>query len=283
MTEKTKTPLLKSREFWVRTASGIVLAIILVAVFVIGYDVLFVFMCILSLLGLYELYKALNLGFNVLSITGYLTIIAHYILVRFELYQYLMLLYSVSLIIILAAFVFTFPKYSLAQLFVSFFGIFYVGVSLFFVYILRIHPPSGAYLVWLIVFSTWGCDIFAYLTGMLFGKHKLVPNLSPKKSVEGAIGGVVGAMVLSAVYGFIVQPYVTDIKLAPLVFAVVNLFGAVAGQIGDLAASAIKRKVGIKDYGHLIPGHGGILDRFDSMIIVAPIIYIVAIYAIMMR
>ena len=116
---------------------------------------------------------------------------------------------------------------------------------------------------------------------MLFGKHPLVPKLSPKKSVEGAIGGVFGSVLLGVVYGLIVQKYIPDIKLAPVVFGVVCLFGSVVSQIGDLAASAIKRFCNIKDYGKILPGHGGILDRFDSMILVAPILYLITIYTIM--
>ena len=271
---------LKSKNFWVRLGAGIVMAVVLIIVFVIGYELLWAFLGLLSLVGLWELYRALGMKFNFLTIVGYLAVIAHYIFIYFELFEHLMVVYAIALLLILGGFVFTFPKYELSQMFVSFFGIFYVGVSLSFIYLLRIHPPCGAFLEWLIVFSAWGCDIFAYLFGMLFGKHKLVPKLSPKKSVEGSIGGMVGAMVLAAIYGVCVQSYVPEIN-APLGFAIIALFGSAAGQVGDLAASAIKRKVDIKDYSHIIPGHGGILDRFDSMIMVAPIIYVVAIYFIM--
>ena len=285
MTDNKKQSLLKSKSFWTRTLSGIVMVCILVAVFVIGYDVMFCFLCALSLVGLFELYRAVGLRFNVLTCIGYAGVIAHFVLIRFLAHNlfYLLLMYSIVIILILAVFVFTFPKYELYQITMVFFGIFYVGVTLSLMYLLRIHPPSGAYLVWLVVISSWGCDIFAYLVGMLLGKHKFVPKLSPKKSVEGAIGGVAGAAILGLVYGLIVQKYIPDIEAAPLVFFIICLFGAVASQIGDLAASAIKRKVGIKDYGNIIPGHGGILDRFDSMIVVSPIMYIVTIYAFLVN
>lgn len=270
---KVRVSFLKSKEFWVRVASGIVMSLILIAVFVLGSYVLWAFLMLLSLVGLWELYRALGMKFNFLTIIGYLTVIAHYLFILFGLYDKLFLVYAASMVLILAGFVFTYPKYSLAQMFVSFFGVVYVGVCLSFIYLLRMEE-SGDFLVWLIVFSSWGCDIFAYLFGNLFGKHQLVPKLSPHKSVEGAIGGVVGAMGLSAIYGAIIRSYLS-INLAPLKFALIALFGSIASQIGDLAASAIKRKVNIKDYSHIIPGHGGILDRFDSMIIVSPIIYIV--------
>lgn len=281
MTDDRSQSLLKSKTFWVRTISGFILSVVLIVIFSIGYDVMLVFFGLLSLLGAYELNRALKLGWSALSFISYAAIAAHYVCLRFVDYRYLTLVYVVALIVMLAVFVLTFPKYELQQVFGAYFGIFYVGVALSFIYILRIHPPSGAYLVWLAIFSSWGCDIMAYLFGMLFGKHPLVPRLSPKKSVEGSVGGVIGAAVLAVIYGLIVQKYIPDIKLAPVVFGVFCLLGAVVSQIGDLAASAIKRKLDIKDYGKIIPGHGGILDRFDSMIIVAPITYLVAVYAIM--
>ena len=275
--------LLKNKSFWVRTVSAAVIAAVTVTLFCIGYDVMLVFFCILSLIAAYELNRALKLGWSVISYVTYIAIIAHYVFLRFFDHKYLLIVYAVAMVIMLGAFVFRYPRYELQQVFGAYFSIFYVGVTLSLIYVLRIHPPSGAYLVWLAVISSWGCDVAAYLFGMLFGKHKLVPNLSPKKSVEGAVGGVVGAVIIAVVYGLIVQQYIPDIKCAPLVFGIVCAFGAAASQIGDLAASAIKRKLDIKDYGKLIPGHGGILDRFDSMIIVAPIVYLVAIYAIMIN
>ena len=272
------TSFLKDKNFWVRLAAGIVMCIVLITVFVLGGDVLLIFLCLLSIVGLWELYRALKMGINWLTAVGYLAVIAHYVFLRMGWLDKLILVYAAALVLILAGFVFTYPRYSLSRMFVSYFGIFYVGVALSFIYLLRIYDPGGSFLVWLIVFSAWGCDIFAYLFGNLFGRHKLVPKLSPHKSVEGAAGGLVCAMVLAAVYGAIVAKYIPDISLVFLKFAVAVLLGAAAGQIGDLAASAIKRKVKIKDYSHIIPGHGGILDRFDSMIMTAPIIYIIVVY-----
>ena len=151
----------------------------------------------------------------------------------------------------------------------AFFGIVYVGVMLSYIYQTRMLP-GGQFHVWLIFLCSWGCDTFAYCTGMLIGKHRLAPVLSPKKSIEGAVGGVLGAAALGAVYAaFIEEP--------PAAYAAICAVGAVASQIGDLAASAVKRQHGIKDYGKLIPGHGGILDRFDSVIVTAPMIYTLAV------
>ena len=279
LTDDRSKGLLQNRSFWVRTLTGAIILAVLVTVFVLGGYVMWGFLLVLSLVGLFEFYRALRLHWGVFAWVGYLATIAYYVvLVVLGSIEYTLLVFAVLLVLDLAVFVITFPRYTLEQTFAGFFSVFYIGVALSFLYIVRIHPPSGAYLVWLVIISSWGCDIFAYLFGMLFGRHPFVPKLSPKKSIEGAIGGVIGAVALGVAYGFIVQKYIPDVKLAPLIFGIICVFGAAASQVGDLAASAIKRKVGIKDYGKILPGHGGILDRFDSIIIVAPIIYLITIY-----
>ena len=126
---------------------------------------------------------------------------------------------------------------------------------------------DGGVVVWLIFLSSWGCDTCAYCVGVLIGKHKMAPKLSPKKSVEGGIGGIVGAALLGALFALAVNRFGG---------AFVSPVGGAISQVGDLAASAIKRNHEIKDYGKLIPGHGGILDRFDSVIFTAPVIYYLA-------
>ena len=117
--------------------------------------------------------------------------------------------------------------------------------------------------------AAWGSDTFALFAGKAFGKHKLAPVISPKKTIEGSIGGVLGAIVLLVVYGAAVSA-LTDTHLSILLCVAIGLCGAVLGQIGDLSFSIVKRKSGIKDYGKIFPGHGGVLDRFDSVIFVAP-------------
>ena len=170
-----------------------------------------------------------------------------------------------SLILLMSVYVFTYPRYHANQVMAAFFGIVYVAVMLSCVYLTR-SLPGGIYHVWLIFLCSWGCDTCAYCVGVLIGKHKMAPVLSPKKSVEGAIGGVVGAVLLGVAYAA-----ATGGELAA--YGIICGVGALISMVGDLAASAIKRNQEIKDYGKLIPGHGGILDRFDSVIFTAPIIY----------
>ena len=123
------------------------------------------------------------------------------------------------------------------------------------------------------LFKLLGLRHSAYCVGMLLGKHKLAPVLSPKKSIEGAVGGVVGSALLGLAYGAYFGHNMEEVANPMVACAIACAIAAVISQIGDLAASAIKRNHNIKDYGHLIPGHGGILDRFDSMIFTAPAIY----------
>ena len=132
-------------------------------------------------------------------------------------------------------------------------------------------------MVWLIFLSSWGCDTCAYCVGVLFGKHKMAPVLSPKKSVEGGIGGIIGAALLGAVFAAAMSRF-AGVSVSPWLCAAICGVGGAISQIGDLCASAIKRNHEIKDYGKLIPGHGGILDRFDSVIFTAPIIYYLTVY-----
>ena len=154
----------------------------------------------------------------------------------------------------------------------AYFSLIYAPVTLSFVYLAR-HYEGGIYLVWVIFISSWVSDTFAYLVGVMLGKHKLAPVLSPKKSIEGSVGGIVGAVLIGAVYGSFLNS-AFGVQYMGGILAFIGGVGSVISQVGDLAASAIKRNHNIKDYGKLIPGHGGIMDRFDSVIFTAPIIYL---------
>jgi phosphatidate cytidylyltransferase len=139
---------------------------------------------------------------------------------------------------------------------------------------------GGKYIYLLIFLGAWVCDTFAYFTGKFLGKHKLIPEISPKKTIEGSIGGIVFTIGAFVLYGFIVNKNFGDeIKLSYILLVVLGLASSIISQVGDLVASAVKRQYDIKDYGKLFPGHGGVLDRFDSVMLVAPITYVIFLIA----
>lgn len=253
--------------FKTRLISGIVLVLIALLTICTGNIVLFMTLLAVSLIGTQELYKAMKVReehFTLLEIAGYIGIIGYYLCLLLAPEYQLMELIG-ALVLLMFVYVFTFPKYHAEQIMAAMFGIIYVGVMLSFIYQTRCLD-GGAYHVWLIFISSWGCDTCAYWVGIMMGKHKMTPELSPKKTKEGAVGGILGAALLGAIYGAVTGGTVW-------VYALICAVGGMISMIGDLSASAIKRNQGIKDYGDLIPGHGGILDRFDSVIFTAPNIY----------
>ena len=260
--------------FKTRLLSGILLVIIALITVITGGSLLFGVLLLISLIGMTELYKVFGIEKKAPGVLGYIFAVGYYALLYFkpqlpgESLNWFMMLFMGYLICQMAVLVFAYPKYNTQQILAGFFGVFYVAVMLSFIYLTR-NLPDGKFLVWLIFLCSWGCDTCAYCVGMLIGKHKMAPVLSPKKSVEGGIGGVAGAALLGVIYAAATGGPMAE-------YALICAVGALISMVGDLAASAIKRNQGIKDYGKLIPGHGGILDRFDSVIFTAPIIYYLA-------
>lgn len=263
--------------FKTRLLSGIVLVALALVLIIIGKDLLLVSTLLISGIAMFELYRIFNIEKAAPGILGYLAAIVYYVNLRFSFMEDIMVFVMAALILLMFSYVFTYPKYRTEQLLAAFFGVFYVAVMLSYVYQTRMME-RGVYIVWLIFLCSWGCDTCAYCVGVLFGKHKMSPKLSPKKSVEGAVGGVVGAALLTALYCYIFKDAMEITVGYVWLLAGISAIGALISMVGDLTASAIKRNYEIKDYGKLIPGHGGILDRFDSVIFTAPIIYYLAAY-----
>lgn len=267
--------------FVTRLISGILLILIALVTVISGGPLLFGVLLIISLIGMSELYKVFSIEKRIPGIIGYAAAVLYYTFVCFEdrlpgeKTDWLMMLFMGFLICQMAVLVFGYPKYNTQQIMASFFGLFYVPVMLSYIFLTR-NLEGGVFTVWLVFVCSWGCDTCAYCVGMLIGKHKLAPVLSPKKSVEGAVGGIVGAALIGVIYALAIN-YWGNAGADVISFAVIGAAGGAISQIGDLAASALKRYHNIKDYGRLIPGHGGILDRFDSVIFTAPIIYYLAV------
>lgn len=255
-----------------RLISGIILLVIMIGAVVYGGNILFALITVVSFIGLTELYRVLGIHKSSIAYLGYLAGFTYNILIYFDLREYSFMAIVVFFLLLMACYVLSYPKYNSQHITMIFFGVFYVSVMLSYIYSIRIQQ-SGFYLIWLVFIGAWGSDTCAYCVGMLFGKHKLPSKLSPKKSIEGCIGGVMGAALLGFIYGTVFVDQIHGISNVPMAFAAIGAVSSVISQIGDLAASAIKRNHSIKDYGTLIPGHGGILDRFDSIIVTAPIVY----------
>ena len=265
-----------------RVISGAVLAIIALVTILAGGSILLGILLFLSLTAFMELSKATGVHtekkkFNGLEIVGVLGIITYYVIIyTSQLETFVCLALIMILIAFMFVYVFSFPKFHANQVMKGYFGVIYAPVMLSFIYLTR-NLPYGVYIVWMIFISSWICDTCAYFFGVTFGKHKLAPVLSPKKSIEGAIGGVFGSAIVGALYAYFVVEKVVENQQIIWIFALISALGAIIAQVGDLAASGIKRNHEIKDYGKLIPGHGGVMDRFDSVIFTAPIIYFLAV------
>ena len=263
--------------FRTRLLSGIVLVILALILIITGEEVLLASIFLISCIGMYELYRVFHIEKSIMAWISYLGVFVFYVNLRLTFVGDAMTIAMGYMILLMFAYVFTYPKYEAKHIMASFFGFFYVGVMLSYVYQIR-SLDNGVYLAFLVFICSWGCDTCAYCVGKLIGKHKMSPKLSPKKSIEGAVGGVVGTALLTALYAYIFHLKMGIASQQIILLAVIAAIAGLISMVGDLTASAIKRNYDIKDYGHLIPGHGGIMDRFDSMIITAPIIFYLAKY-----
>lgn len=262
--------------FVTRLISGVIVLAIAVGVMLAGGYILFAFVCAVSLIGMYELYKALGIDKHLLAKMGYIACALYEILMLLSVENGELIGLSIGVLMIMAVYVFTFPRYKASEALAAVSGMAYVTVLMSFIYQVRCLD-DGLYIVPLIFVCAWGNDTCAYCVGVLIGKHKMFPVLSPKKSVEGFIGGIAGAAVIGYIYGYVFGPHLPTLSSPALHCAIIGGAGALIAVVGDLAASAIKRDTGIKDYGTLIPGHGGILDRFDSILFTAPVVYMLAV------
>ncbi|MDO5564850.1 MAG: phosphatidate cytidylyltransferase [Eubacteriales bacterium] len=263
---------IKISSFITRAISGLILLILSGFIMYQGGDLLFFASMIVSVIGLIELLRIFKLSKSSLGFFSYfLTFVYYFIL--YENKSYVVYFIIILLLGLLIFYVVKYPKYNINDVAICFFGVTYVAIMFSFVYLIRLLN-YGSYFVWLVFISSWGSDTCAYCIGSLFGKHKLTPLLSPKKSIEGSIAGVLGSALLGILFVFLSKSILNlNINAAYVGVAFACMMGAIISQFGDLAASGIKRDYNTKDYGDIIPGHGGILDRFDSVIFAAPAVY----------
>lgn len=243
-----------------RYLGAIVLAPLLVFVFLGGLS-LKIFTIALSICGLYEFYNALkSKNIKAMPIIGYTLLIIYYLLNN----NFQWMLYIIVLAIVISLMIpIVNTKYSFVDVSVTFLGFIYVVILFSFIPLVN-AKVNGKYLVWLIFIGSWFSDTAAYYSGKYLGKKKLCPNVSPNKTVAGSIGGFFGSTTGCGVFGMIIGKFIPEIAI--IHYFLIGALCGIMGQFGDLVASSIKRNVGLKDYSNLIPGHGGILDRFDSIL-----------------
>lgn len=250
-----------------RILSGIIMLPLLTFVFV-GGKLLLIGCFILAISALREFYNGFgNLDIKPSSAIGFASA---FLLYSINLIEYnipsLNMLWIFVVIISCMIYLFKVDEVKIEDGMATMMGIFYI---VFFSYHIVLVEQTGEHslFVWLIFFTALGTDVFAYFSGYVFGKHKLSPKISPKKTIEGSIGGILGSVLLCGLFGYFLMP------LMLIHCVIIGIIASVLSQIGDLTASIFKRKMGLKDYGNLIPGHGGVLDRIDSLLFTAPLIY----------
>ncbi len=258
-------------------------AIVLLAVIVyLGGIAIGIAVSILAFVGIMEFYKALSKGgFKPVYALGCISCLPllyaavsgilpeRFLLAPADVALAAAFFVFVLIVVLFCLIMFSDGKYGIKDVAVTLFGIAYVVFPLSFVTLTR-HMDHGYIYMWMIFIGAWATDTFAYFTGVTMGRTKIVPKISPKKSLEGCIGGVIGCAAVMTAFG----AYFSNILGAPVVhFAVIGLICGVISQLGDWSASVVKRAVGIKDYGNIMPGHGGVLDRVDSILFTAPAVY----------
>ena len=230
---------------------------------------------IISVVGMNEIYSAISKDNKKIHAIGYIFAVIYTFMLEDQLPRGLYVITSLFIMTLLIYVVITYGETNITDLSATMFGFYYVTFLMSNIYLAREFTEYGKYFVWLIFICAWVSDTAAFLVGGNFGKHKIAPRLSPNKTLEGAAGGVCASCLAAFIYGYVL--YRLDlVNIFPLRhFALIGVLGSLLSQAGDLAASAIKRYTGIKDFGFLLPGHGGVLDRFDSVLFTAPAVYLI--------
>lgn len=259
-----------------RVLSGVVILAVVLLIFLLGNKyVVDIAMSIIAIRCIKELFHAFEQkGHYPIKWVGYIAAVTIAI-VHLIPQQYVTLLMTT---ILLAATLISFivillkkTKHNIVDIAITLFGIFYIVLFLMFIPIIR-KMENGKLLIWYVFIASWLTDVFAYCTGKTIGKHHFT-DISPNKTIEGCIGGTVGAIICILLYTFAINK-LANLNINYFVVAIMGAILSIIAQIGDLAASSIKRYTGIKDYSNLIPGHGGMLDRIDSVIFIAPFAYL---------
>jgi len=260
-----------------RILSGVIFLIVLILIGL--FDSPLVDTCVitaLSILGIYEYNKAFkNANYKPISWVGYLGCITMFLMGGIIPDQDKMLITKIALpaliIVVFMYIILTNLKRTIVDVAITVFSLVYIPFMFSFLKSI-LMMPNGRFLILYVFTAAFASDTFAYFIGTKFGKNKLCVEISPKKTIEGSIGGILGVILCFTILTYIGNAYFS-MNMNIIYMLVAGVIAGIAGQFGDLSASAIKRYCKVKDFGNIIPGHGGILDRFDSMLFVAPVMY----------
>lgn len=266
-----------------RVITGALFAIIFIGAMLLMNTLVFpVFIALLSVIAVYEIVKAVGLKNRFIMASSMTLAAVIPFLFEFRIKVPVAVLGGIFVVAILIMMLLQYEKTQFVHAVTAIFAAvcipFAFSVMIIFRdiehYIDGYNKLDGIYLLIFAFFASWMTDIFAYFVGSKLGKHKLCPKISPKKSVEGAIGGVAGAVLLNVLLLFVFKRFLEGgAGFTYPVVVVLSVILSIVSMFGDLAASTIKRNFGIKDFGKLLPGHGGIMDRFDSALFVLPVLY----------
>lgn len=241
-----------------------------------NFNVIVISVFILSMIGLKEFYNSFQKLDTPYMFLGFLGGTVLYIMLTLGFENYILAFILIYCFLLSSLAIFKYTSRSIRNIGITLLGILYVPFLFSFIVQVYTINEIGYLLTWFIFIISWSTDSFACLVGLFFGRRKITPILSPKKSLEGFIGGTVCTTLISIAFGILASELnLVDINNFVFICGLLGFFGSIVSQIGDLVASAIKRQNEIKDYGRLFPGHGGVLDRFDSVIFVAPAIYLI--------
>jgi len=255
-----------------RIISGVVLVAILIPTLLLGGNFMLAVIAVVSTGGVYDLLRAHGQHKKKISMIAYMANLIFYLFIALDIESFFIVEMILIFLALLIVYVVSYPNYKFNDVAIPLVSFIYAGVFMSYIYRIR-EAEAGVYIVFLIFISSWLCDTFAYFSGVFLGKHKAFPKLSPKKTWEGCFGGVIGATVVALILSIIFEDKLLGFKNPVLMVTVIVFISSILSIFGDLAASAIKRENNIKDYSNLIPGHGGIMDRFDSVIFISPVIF----------
>ncbi len=267
-----------------RVITAVIFGIIFIGAMLLMNTVFFpVFLALLSGMAVFEIEKAVGLKNKLIIAASLVMSVVIPFLRHFNIFVPVAAIGGLYVVLILIFMLIKFEETKFEQAVIGVFSSVCVPYAFSLMIVFRdiniyfkdYSKNDGIFLLIFAFFASWMTDIFAYFAGSKLGKHKLCPKISPKKSIEGAIGGVVGAVILNLLLLFVFKKFIFDGE-SPLSYIGVGVLSAVLSVVsmfGDLSASTIKRNFGIKDFGNLLPGHGGIMDRFDSVLFVLPVLY----------